>query len=159
MTTQLTPGLGELLRHLIEIVDRGSEAHYEESGIDFRPRFTPIMRALAQGPCTVNDITAQIQITQGAVSQTLALMEKEKLVNRKVGRVDTRQTIVSLTRKGEELLSALEHQWAVRFHAIEKLERETQVPLRAELMKVIAALDQYSFAQRLAAAEADLLSK
>jgi len=141
-------GLGELLRHLTELIDRSAESFYKEHNLRYRPRFTPIMRVLSDGPCSVNDITAQLAITQGAVSQSLKLMEKESLIKRKSG-ADSRQYIISLTKKGQALLLKLEQHWQAMFAAIELLEKEIDAPLRMVLDKTIHALEKKSFSQRV----------
>ena len=74
----MNPGLGELLRHLTELVDRGAEANYRRQGLAYRPRYTPIMRALARGEHSVRELTERLAITQGAVSQSVKRMEAEE---------------------------------------------------------------------------------
>jgi DNA-binding MarR family transcriptional regulator len=160
MNNTQQPGLGELLRHLVDIIDRGSEDHYQHVAISFRPRYTPVMRALSQGACTVSDITQQIRITQGAVSQTLKLMQEDGLIKRKTDAIDTRQTFISLSAKGQRLLSDLEEQWQVRFLAITQLEKELEIPLCQSLVKAIKALEEKGFEERLVEAQSTLtLSK
>ncbi len=141
-------GLGELLRHLTELVDRSAESFYKEKNLKYRPRYTPIMRVLANGPCTVNEITEKLSITQGAVSQSLKLMEKEGLVKRKSGS-DSRQYIISLSKRGQSLLSELTNHWQLMFKAIEKLESEINAPLRVILSNTIISLEKKSFSNRI----------
>lgn len=145
------PGLGELLRHLTELVDRSSESFYQEQNLQYRPRYTPIMRVLADGPCSVNEITARLAITQGAVSQSLKLMEHQHLIKRQPG-IDARQYIISLTRTGHTLLMELEDHWRAMFKAIELLEAEIDAPLRLILGKAIHALEKKGFSERIRAA-------
>lgn len=141
-------GLGELLRHVTELIDRSSESFYKKQKMQYRPRFTPIMRVLAHGPRSVNDITEQLAITQGAVSQTLKIMESEKLIKRSSG-VDSRQYFISLTKKGQGLLSKLENHWQMMFDAAELLEEEIEAPLRNILLKTIRALEKKEFSERV----------
>ena len=149
MDKLLEPGLGEMLRYLVDIVDRGSETRYRGLGLPFRPRYTPVMRALSVGVCTVKDITDRVHITQGAVSQTVKLMEADGLVIRRASDIDGRQTTMSLTPKGLDLLKILEIQWSVLFKAVEGLEKETGVFLRDDLQKIIGALENTDFEARL----------
>lgn len=158
MNHRLEPGLGEILRHLVEQLDRGSEQHYLRSSLPFRARYTPVMRALAAGSCTVSEITERVHITQGAVSQTIKLMEKQALLRRESA-PDARQSIVVLTDKGQGLLTALRVQWAMRISAIESLENEIACPLRANLMQAVAALQLKDFSERLSELEASAPSK
>jgi len=99
MSLNIEPGLGELLRHLAELTDKDAEKSYHLSDIDYRPRYTPIMRALDYGVSTVTDFTSALNITQGAVSQTIKLMLNDGLINRQKG-TDGRQSIIRLSKTG-----------------------------------------------------------
>lgn len=148
MVADVNPGLGELLRHLTELVDSGAEAAYRAEGLRYRPRYTPVMRALAGGERTINDITASASITQGAVSQTVKLMEADGLVKRRPG-LDARHSALSLTTEGRALLSTLEAHWTRTFEAIARLEAEIGYPVREVLKNAIAALEKKGFDERL----------
>lgn len=150
MATILKPGLGELLRHLSELFDEGSEVHYKQAGIPIKSRYTPVLRALADEDAqTVKEITAQLQITQGAVSQTIRLMEKDGFVERKPGKKDARETIIKLTNEGKALVKLLKPQWQARFDAIEGLEKELAIPVRNQLEIIAAALEKKDFSKRI----------
>ena len=42
----MKPGLGTQLRHLLELLDGAVEEAYALAGMRYRPRYTPVMRAL-----------------------------------------------------------------------------------------------------------------
>ena len=71
MKSSIKPGLGQLLRHLKELVDGEADAFYAADGIDYRPRYTPIMRALAADSHAVGELSKITGLSQGAVSQTI----------------------------------------------------------------------------------------
>jgi DNA-binding MarR family transcriptional regulator len=74
-------GLGTQLRHLIELLDGAVGAAYEEAGLDYHPRYTPIMRALIDKEAlTLGEIASRAGITQPAATQTVGLMAREGLV-------------------------------------------------------------------------------
>jgi MarR family transcriptional regulator, organic hydroperoxide resistance regulator len=150
-----TAGLGTLLRNLSDLLDRGSEARYQMADIPTRARYTPILRALGDGPLTVNELQSRAAVTQGAVSQTIALMEADGLVTRKKGE-DARSRIVDLTQKGRILHTRLSAHWAARFEAIDELETEIGASLRATLTDAIEALHAEDFATRIARAEGSI---
>jgi DNA-binding MarR family transcriptional regulator/SAM-dependent methyltransferase len=154
MNEKMMPGLGELLRHLCTLVDRGAEQIYQQKNLNYRPRFTPVMRALADGDLLVSEITDRVSITQSAISQSLKLMEQEGLVNVRRGG-DARQSIVSLTRKGKKILVSLQSHWQATFNAIDALETEIDAPLRSVLTNTIAALEQSDFAERIQQARSE----
>ncbi len=155
MRQSSAPGLGELLRHLTDLLDRGSEAHYRAAGLAMRARYTPILRVLGNGSQTIGELQERTCVTQGAVSQTIKLMEADGLVRRVQGK-DARSRIVSLTKEGEKLRAGLVDHWKARLTAIDELEHEVDVPLRVMLADAIEALHAEGFEQRITRAETGL---
>ena len=81
-----TATLGTLLRHLIELLDSAVEQQYANSGLSYRPRYTPVMRALLDlGPASIRAIARHAGITHSAVSQTVAQMAKQGLIRLEPG--------------------------------------------------------------------------
>lgn len=119
----------------------------------YRPRYTPVLRALSAGAETVTDITARSHVTQGAISQTVGLMQKDGLLVRRPLE-DGRKSGLELTAQGRRLLARLAPHWATTFRAIETLEAEIGHPLRQVLTDAAAALEHEGFASRLRTAEA-----
>lgn len=149
MDIKLEPGLGELLRHLTELLDQGAESLYQKKSLNFRPRYTPVMRVLAShGASSVSDITHRLSITQGAVSQTVKLMLAAGLLE-KQATSDARQSLFALSEQGRSLLPLLQEHWQATFQAIQALEEEISQPLRLSLSRAIAALQSRDFALRI----------
>ncbi|TGV62359.1 MarR family transcriptional regulator, partial [Mesorhizobium sp. M00.F.Ca.ET.149.01.1.1] len=99
MTLRIKPGLGELLRFVGELVDQGAEAQYRALNLNYRARYTPVLRAVRAGAESVTDITARTRLTQGAISQTIGLMVADGIVARH-GLEDGRKSGVHLTARG-----------------------------------------------------------
>ena len=153
MNTKDNPGLGELLRYVGELVDEGAEAHYRSMSLNYRARYTPVLRALRAGVQTVTDITARTHLTQGAISQTVALLEADGLISRH-SLEDGRKSRIQLTDAGRALVGKLEQHWVATFAAIANLEAEIGYPLRDVLEHAARALEQNGFSARLTAAKA-----
>ena len=153
MSQREKPGLGELLRYVGELVEQGAEDAYRTLHLAYRPRYTPVLRALATGAETVTDITARTHITQGAVSQTVGLMVADGLVERH-SLHDGRKSGLRLTPTGQAVLQELIPHWRTTFAAIETLEQEIGHPLLQVLEDAARALEHRSFAARLLAARA-----
>jgi DNA-binding MarR family transcriptional regulator len=153
----MKPGLGTQLRHLLELLDGAVQAAYAEAGIDTRPRYTPVFRALAERePRTLGEIATAAGITQPAATQTIALMVKDGLVSAKAAPGDARQRLVRLTKKGRELYPRLQACWAATKLAADSLDQDTPLPLSEALASAIAALQAQPFDQRIAKARARL---
>ncbi|AKC79691.1 MarR family transcriptional regulator [Xanthomonas arboricola] len=148
------PTLGTLVRHLIELLDGDLETVYAASGLAWRPRYTPVLRVLMRlGPASIKVLAQEIGITHSAVSQTVAQMGREHLVALKPG-TDARERIVVLTAKTRHMVPALQRQWAATNAAAVQLEAELSASLSVVLTEAIAALNQCSFATRIATAAA-----
>lgn len=149
-------GLGTQLRHLIELLDGAVAASYEEAGIDYRPRYTPVMRALAEGERTVGQIAEAAGITQPAATQTVALMQKEDLVATMPSPADARQKLVCLSSRGRALLPRLQQCWAATSAAAASLDADLPHPLSTTLAQAIEALQRQPFGARIRAARLKL---
>ncbi|MDR2296772.1 MAG: MarR family transcriptional regulator [Comamonas sp.] len=150
MNFKKNPGLGELLRYVGELVEQGAEEHYRTMSLNYRARYTPVLRALHAGIQTVTDITASTHLTQGAISQTVGLLESDGLIARHPVN-DGRKSSIQLTAAGLELVAKLEQHWVATFAAIAQLEDEISFPLREALEKTAKALEDQGFSARLTA--------
>lgn len=145
-------GLGTQLRHLIDLLDGDVATAYQEAGLAYRPRYTPVMRVLGQhGSATIGDIAAYAGITQPAATQTVALMKKEGLVGIVTG-ADARQRLVTLSEQGRELLPQLQVCWAATARAAASLDGELAFPLSQCLADAIASLAKEPYIERIRAA-------
>jgi MarR family transcriptional regulator, organic hydroperoxide resistance regulator len=153
----MKPGLGTQLRHLIELLDGAVEAAYVSAGVETRPRYTPVFRALAERePSTIGDIAAVAGITQPAATQTIALMIKDGLVSARPAPDDARQRLVRLTKKGRDLFPKMQACWAATTLAAESLDRDAPLSLSEALAGATAALQTEPFEQRIEKARARL---
>lgn len=147
-------GLGTQLRHLIELLDGAVEAAYVEAGLNYRPRYTPVMRALANTEAlTIGEIAAQAGITQPAATQTVAVMVKEGLLVTSAGKQDGRQKMVRLSEAGREMLPRLQQCWDATAQAAASLDAQLPYPLSRTLANAIEALKTESFGERIRAAQ------
>lgn len=146
-------GLGELLRHLCDLVDHGAEQTYRSMGVAYKARYTPVMRALGAGDATITEITRRSHLTQGAISQTVGLMAADGLLQRHAHE-DGRKSTLRLTVRGRALLARLEPHWSLTFKAIRSLETETGYPLLRVLEDTVQALERRGFAERMRDAQA-----
>lgn len=141
------------MRHLIELLDGAVEQSYVDAGLDYRPRYTPIMRALLEaGPLTVGEIAQRAGITQPAATQTVGLMSREGWVTVLADHADARRKRVQLSDMARQQLPLLQSCWAATAQAARSLEMELTHPLQATLSEAISALEARSFSARIAAA-------
>ena len=143
--------LGTLLRHLIELLDGAVEEAYRDAQLDYRPRYTPVLRALiAIGPASIKDFAAHAGLTHSAASQTVAQMLRVGLVEVERG-TDMRQQVVSLTTRAKTMIPTLEQLWEVVNEAARDLDAELVHPLSQVVEEAIVALERRPFSDRIAA--------
>jgi DNA-binding MarR family transcriptional regulator len=153
----MTPGLGTQLRHLLELLDGAVEEAYASAGLRYRPRFTPVMRALmACEPCTIGQIAEAAKISQPAATQTVALMVKEGLIASEPGSIDARQRQIRLSPRGRAMLPKLRDCWKATQMAADSLDASLPRPLSQSLDEAIKALSAESFGSRMMKARAHL---
>ncbi len=143
--------LGTSLRHLIELLDGAVEQTYRDAELDYRPRYTPVLRALiARGPASIKDLASHAGLTHSAASQTVAQMRRAGLVEVERG-TDMRQQVVSLTMRATTMIPALEQMWQVLKEAVQELDAELVYPLSQVVEESIVALERRSLRDRIAA--------
>lgn len=141
--------LGTLLRRLSEALDGAVEEAYRDAGLNYRPRYTPIVRALIdKGPATLRALAARTGVTHSAIGQTVIQMARDGLVTLTVGK-DARERIVSLTPHAERIRPQLEGLWAATEAAARTLDAELGLSLPDLLAQALARLDETPFSERL----------
>ena len=144
--------LGTLLRHLVEILDADVEAAYRDAGLNYRPRYTPVVRALElHGQLSIRGISLEAGLTHSAASQTVSQMLKHGLVKSAPG-ADGRERIVTLSDSARAMLPALHRQWDATAEAADDLMEEIGVRLDDRAEAAIEALGKRPFLDRINAA-------
>jgi DNA-binding MarR family transcriptional regulator len=153
----MNPTHGTQLRHLIEMLDGAVGDAYEAAGLDYRPRYTPVMRSLmAKEPATIGFIAEAAGITQPAATQTIALMVKDGLVSVEPSPTDARQKMIRLTQQGHDLVPALKTCWQATAIAAASFEADLPFSLTEVLDAAIRALTAKPFGARIQEARAQL---
>ena len=101
-------GLGTQLRHVLDLMENDISRILAELGLpDYRPRFSPIVRALvALGPMPIRELASAVSVTHSAASQTVAEMNRRGYVTLVPGS-DARQRMVHLTDRARDRKSVV----------------------------------------------------
>lgn len=146
---------GTELRALLDRLDDDVAAALADLGLDdYRPRFSPVVRVLAEGPASVRKLADATGVTHSAASQTVAAMARAGWVEQRTGS-DARERVVGLTARAREALPRIRAEWEVTAAALAALEAELPYPLTALVADLREALDRRSFRERMAAAAGD----
>ena len=84
------------------LVIQAYRPYLEPLGLTY-PQYLVLMILWEEDKQLVNSIAHRLYLESNTVTPLLQRMEKEGLVKRIKGKQDSRQTLVSLTRKGQEL--------------------------------------------------------
>ena len=142
-------GLGTQLRHLIELLDGGLDKIYQLDGLDYRPRYTPIMRALeGHDVRTIKAIAEAAGISHSAASQTISKMISAGLVEHAESK-DARERQIRLTAYAKQILPKLQARWQATQSAADALDQELAYPLSTLAEQAIQALTETSFERRI----------
>jgi DNA-binding MarR family transcriptional regulator len=146
---QRQSGLGTRIRHLLDLLDGDLTRVYREAGLDYRPRYSPVIRALRElGPSSITALAANAGMTHSAVSQTVTEMKRRRLLHVTRG-ADARARKISLSSSAEQLLPQLDAHWAATAAAAAALDRELKTSLVAAVEDAIAALERRPFRTRV----------
>lgn len=157
MDTKPADGLGTQLRRLVQMLDGDLEEIYKRDGLAYRPRFTPVMKALSKNSRqSIKDIAALSSISHSAASQTVSRMMADGLVEQDIG-TDGRERLISLTKRGRSLLPDLKTRWDATQRAADQLDRELSAPLSGLLAEAIVALSERPFTERIAECEVQVI--
>lgn len=148
--------LGTLLRSLIDALDGDVERAYVEAGLDFRPRFTPVVRLLAAGDALrIKDLAAGAGLSHSALSQTVGQLVARGWVELEPG-TDGRERVARLTPRARAALPQLERHWAAAAGAAASLNDDLGQDLEDVVRRAIEALERRPFRARIAEAAAAL---
>ncbi len=141
--------LGTLLRALLDRLDPAVEQAYQDLQLDYRPRYTPVLRTLmAQGPCRIKDLALACGLSHSALSQTVAAMMRAGWLLAASGD-DGRERILHLSPHARRALPALQAQWQATAQAARSLDADLGQSLEQVLREALVVLEQRPFAQRL----------
>jgi DNA-binding MarR family transcriptional regulator len=141
---------GTRLRRLSEKLDRQVEALYGARGVEFQPRWFPVIIALVEHrEASVGELAAMLGITHAAVSQVRGELIAAGLIRVKADPADKRRQLLALSAKGARYAQNLAPLWLAIADATDDLLREAAPNLLIALNAVEAALEGHSMAERV----------
>ncbi len=136
------------LQRLSEQLRKDGLNIYKEYGIDFEPKWFPVIYALHKKTVlSVVEISVEIGYTHPSTISLLKELEKAKLIKSKKDKTDERKRLITLSPEGIALITQLEPVWETITKVITEITN-TQNNLMAAIMEVEANLKQESFFER-----------
>ena len=121
---------------------------YKASGIDFEPKWFPVVYSLHRKPVlSVVEIAAEIGYSHPSTISLLKELEKQKLIRSGRDKADERKRPIRLTDKGKVLVDQMQPVWKIMTAALTELTDTTNNLMRA-IDEVEAQMKQQSFFER-----------
>ncbi|PTR00835.1 hypothetical protein C8P68_10163 [Mucilaginibacter yixingensis] len=136
------------LQRLAEQLRKDGLLIYKAHGIDFEPKWFPVMYTLhVKHVLSVVELSAEIGYSHPSTITLLKELETQKLIKSKKDKADERKRLVLLTEKGSALINQMEPVWQVMIAATAQLT-ETKNNLLKALEEVEQQMEVQSFYQR-----------
>lgn len=136
------------LQRLSERLRKDGALIYKACGIDFEPKWFPVIYTLHHKPLlSIVEIASEIGYTHPSTISLLKELEKEKLIRSRKDKVDERKRLIQLTEKGKALIEEMKPVWKIMTAAISEFT-DTRNNLMKAIIEAEEQLDQQSFLQR-----------
>ena len=136
------------LLRLSDAIRKDGVLVYKEFGIDFEPKWFPVIYTLHCKPLlSVVEIASEIGYTHPSTISLLKELEKQRLIRSRRDKVDERKRLLQLTEKGKALVERVQPVWKVMTAAIAGFT-DTRNNLLKAIVEVEDQLDRQSFLQR-----------
>lgn len=121
---------------------------YKAQGIDFEPKWFPVIYTLYRKPgLSVVEVAAEIGYAHPSTILLLKELEKAKLIKSKKDKHDERKRLLLLTEKGQHLVAGMQPIWKAMTTAIEEIT-STPNNLMKAIEEVEAKFEEKSFLAR-----------
>lgn len=121
---------------------------YKENGIEFEPKWFPVIYTLQQKPgLSIGELAAEIGYAHPSTISLLKELEKEALIISAKDKTDDRRRLIQLTPKAEELIAKMKPVWEIMIKAMTELT-DTKNNILLAINEVEASFKKKSFLER-----------
>jgi DNA-binding MarR family transcriptional regulator len=136
------------LQRLSEQLRKDGALIYKANGIDFEPKWFPVIYTLHhKTELSVLELASEIGYTHPSTISLLKELEKEKLIRSKKDRQDERKRLLQLSDKGKKLVEQMAPIWQIMVAGIAELT-DTQNNLMEAIEEVEQRFREKSFLER-----------
>ncbi|MCM0666852.1 MarR family winged helix-turn-helix transcriptional regulator [Flavobacterium tyrosinilyticum] len=120
------------LQRLSEQLRKDGALIYKSFGIDFEPKWFPVIYTLhIKEMLSVVEIASEIGYSHPSTISLLKELEKQKIISSKKDKLDERKRLIVLTAKGKELVVKMQPVWTVMKNALNEITDNQNNLLRA----------------------------
>jgi DNA-binding MarR family transcriptional regulator len=136
------------LQRLSDQLRKDGQLIYKANGIDFEPKWFPVIYTLHHKPLlSVVEIAAEIGYAHPSTISLLKELEKQKLIRSRKDKLDERKRLIVLTEKGKDLVLQMQPVWKKMEAALSALT-DTKHNLMKAIEQAEAGLRVQSFYER-----------
>ncbi len=136
------------LQRLSEQLRKDGFQIYKANGIDFEPKWFPVIYTLHFKPVlSVVELASEIGYTHPSTISLLKELEKERLIRSKKDKQDERKRLIVLTDKGKKLLQQMQPVWQIMIKSLTQITNTSNNLMQA-IAEVEAQLNEKSFFER-----------
>jgi DNA-binding MarR family transcriptional regulator/ribosomal protein S18 acetylase RimI-like enzyme len=146
------------LQRLAENLRKDGSLIYQHFGIEFEPKFWPVLYTLSKkSPLGILDLANEIGYAHPSVIALVREMEQKKWIRSVKDKADSRRRMLSLSPLAHELVSQMEPVWAVIKASLEEIcEGEMSLLRSIEMVEERLARESFSdTARRIARIQAE----
>ncbi len=133
------------LQRLADSLRKDGTRIYEHFGIEFEPKFWPVLYTLSKkSPIGILDLANEIGYAHPSVIALVREMEQKKWIRSVKDKTDSRRRLLSLSPLALELVSQMEPVWSVIKAALEEI-CEGETPLLRAIAEVEERVERESF--------------
>lgn len=140
--------LSTRLQRLSEQLRKDGALLYKSFGIDFEPKWFPVIYTLYHKELlSVVELATEIGYTHPSTISLLKELDKQKLIRSKKDKADERKRLIMLTPKGQELILQMQPVWEIMTTILTEIAANQNNLLRA-IEEAEEKLANQSFLQR-----------
>ncbi len=141
-------GIATRLQRLSDRIRKDGLSVYQDHGIDFEPKWFPVIYALHVKPLlSVVELAHEIGYTHPSAISLLKELEEQNLIRSVKDTADERRRLVQLTHKGSALIERMKPVWEIMITVITELVN-TKNNLMQAIIEVEEQVEKQSFLQR-----------
>jgi DNA-binding MarR family transcriptional regulator len=141
-------GIATRLQRLSDRLRKDGLSIYKDHGIDFEPKWFPVIYSLHVKPLlSVVELAHEIGYTHPSTISLLKELEEQNLIRSIKDTTDERRRLIQLTPKGSALIERMKPVWEIMITAFTALV-DTKNNLMQAIIEVEEQLEKQSFLQR-----------
>jgi DNA-binding MarR family transcriptional regulator len=141
-------GIATRLQRLSDRLRKDGLSIYKDHGIDFEPKWFPVIFSLHVKPLmSVVELAHEIGYTHPSTISLLKELEEQNLIRSVKDTKDERRRLIQLTNKGAALIERMKPVWGIMITAITALV-DTKNNLMKAIVEAEEQLEKQSFLQR-----------